>query len=109
MNDPTSEEMTPDLCAAKIFEISGEKFAPEVAAEVCGDLLFQEGGPAALQGCGVGQLAGLLVFAPLSEDGVEEVAEAAAGEFAAEGLDGFPAENPGEEEAGGASEVDAQG
>ncbi len=34
MNDPTSEEMTPDLCAAKIFEISGEKFAPEVAAEV---------------------------------------------------------------------------
>lgn len=34
MNDPTGEEMAPDLCAAKIFEISGEKLAPEIAAEV---------------------------------------------------------------------------
>jgi len=34
VNGPTSEEMTPDLCAAKVFEISGEKFAPEIAAEL---------------------------------------------------------------------------
>jgi SpoVK/Ycf46/Vps4 family AAA+-type ATPase len=28
------EEVSPDLCAGKIFEISGEKFAPEIAAEL---------------------------------------------------------------------------
>ena len=34
MNDTPLEEMSPDLCAGKIFEISGEKFAPEIAAEL---------------------------------------------------------------------------
>jgi len=28
------EEMSPDMCAGKIFEISGEKFAPEIAADL---------------------------------------------------------------------------
>lgn len=32
MNDKLLEEMSPDICAGKIFEISGEKFAPEIAA-----------------------------------------------------------------------------
>jgi SpoVK/Ycf46/Vps4 family AAA+-type ATPase len=32
LNDQTLEEMAPDICAAKIFEISGEKLAPEIAA-----------------------------------------------------------------------------
>jgi transitional endoplasmic reticulum ATPase len=32
-NQPV-EEMSPDMCAAKIFEISGEKFAPEIAADL---------------------------------------------------------------------------
>ena len=34
MNNQPVEEMSPDMCAAKIFEISGEKFAPEIAAEL---------------------------------------------------------------------------
>ena len=34
MNDKSLEEMSPDMCAAKIFEISGEKFAPEIAADL---------------------------------------------------------------------------
>jgi SpoVK/Ycf46/Vps4 family AAA+-type ATPase len=34
VNDPALGEMSPDMCAAKIFEISGEKFAPEIAADL---------------------------------------------------------------------------
>ena len=34
MNDQSMEEMPPDNCAGKIFEISGEKFAPEIAADL---------------------------------------------------------------------------
>jgi SpoVK/Ycf46/Vps4 family AAA+-type ATPase len=34
VNDTPLEEVSPDLCAGKIFEISGEKFAPEIAAEL---------------------------------------------------------------------------
>lgn len=34
MNDQPLEEMSPDMCAGKIFEISGEKFAPEIAADL---------------------------------------------------------------------------
>jgi transitional endoplasmic reticulum ATPase len=34
MTDPDLAEMTPDACAGKIFEISGEKFAPEIAVEL---------------------------------------------------------------------------
>jgi transitional endoplasmic reticulum ATPase len=32
LNEQSLEEMTPDMCAGKIFEISGEKFALEIAA-----------------------------------------------------------------------------
>lgn len=39
MNDILSEEMTPEMCAAKIFEISGEKFAPEIAAGLWSKIL----------------------------------------------------------------------
>jgi transitional endoplasmic reticulum ATPase len=34
VNDQSLEEMSPDMCAGKIFEISGEKFAPEIAADL---------------------------------------------------------------------------
>jgi transitional endoplasmic reticulum ATPase len=34
VSDPISDEMAPELCASKIFEISGEKFAPEIAVEL---------------------------------------------------------------------------
>jgi len=34
VNDQPLEEMSPDMCAGKIFEISGEKFAPEIAADL---------------------------------------------------------------------------
>jgi transitional endoplasmic reticulum ATPase len=34
VNDQSLEIMSPDMCAAKIFEISGEKFAPEIAADL---------------------------------------------------------------------------
>lgn len=34
MNDQSLEDMTPDMCAAKIFEISGEKFTPEIASDL---------------------------------------------------------------------------
>jgi len=34
VNNQSLEEMSPDMCAAKIFEISGEKFAPEIAADL---------------------------------------------------------------------------
>ena len=34
MSDQALEEMSPDMCAGKIFEISGEKFAPEIAADL---------------------------------------------------------------------------
>jgi SpoVK/Ycf46/Vps4 family AAA+-type ATPase len=34
VNDQTPEEMSPEICAGKIFEISGEKFAPEIAADL---------------------------------------------------------------------------
>jgi hypothetical protein len=33
MNDAPLRDMFPDLCAGKIFEISGEKFAPEIAVD----------------------------------------------------------------------------
>ena len=34
MDDAPLGDMSPDLCAGKIFEISGEKFAPETAVEL---------------------------------------------------------------------------
>lgn len=34
MIDGTSESPSPEICASKIFEISGSKFEPEVAAEI---------------------------------------------------------------------------
>jgi SpoVK/Ycf46/Vps4 family AAA+-type ATPase len=34
VSDPTLQEMSPEMCAGKIFEISGEKFTPEIAAEL---------------------------------------------------------------------------
>ncbi len=34
MTDPSLQEMTPEACAGKIFEISGEKFTPEIAVEL---------------------------------------------------------------------------
>jgi SpoVK/Ycf46/Vps4 family AAA+-type ATPase len=39
LNDQLLEEMTPDICASKIFEISGEKFAPEIAAGLWAKIL----------------------------------------------------------------------
>jgi hypothetical protein len=39
LNDQTIEEMPPNICAGKIFEISGEKVAPEIAAEVWPNIL----------------------------------------------------------------------
>ena len=34
MDDAPLDDMSPDLCAGKIFEISGEKFAPETAVDL---------------------------------------------------------------------------
>lgn len=34
MKEQSLEELPPDMCAAKIFEISGEKFAPEIAVDL---------------------------------------------------------------------------
>jgi SpoVK/Ycf46/Vps4 family AAA+-type ATPase len=34
VSDPSLQDMTPEMCAGKIFEISGEKFTPDIAAEL---------------------------------------------------------------------------
>jgi transitional endoplasmic reticulum ATPase len=34
VKDRSAEDISPEMCAAKIFEIAGEKFAPEIAAEL---------------------------------------------------------------------------
>lgn len=34
MSDSSLQDMSPEMCAGKIFEITGEKFTPEIAAEL---------------------------------------------------------------------------
>ena len=34
MKEQSLEELSPDMCTAKIFEISGEKFAPEIGVDL---------------------------------------------------------------------------